>query len=108
MILYIYKVIIGMVPNPNIEHKINSRTGINVTPKFSQCKSTITKKLRNTSIFVSGPLLYNTLPLALRTQEWLLEPTKENVGKFKSKLDQYLANIPDRPGTRYNSLIPNL
>ena len=106
IIIYIYKIIIGLVPNPGLTITQNIRTGLTVTPKFNRKAPARIQTIRNGSFFVNGPLMYNHLPCHLRAREYILNPTKAHVEKFKRKLDVHLKNIPDLPGTLANSLAP--
>ena len=105
-ILYIYKIIIGTVPNPGLQYTNYERHGIKVTPKFK--RNSVVQSIRNASFFVKGTLMYNNLPMYLRLTKWLTEPTAENVIKFKNELDSYFETIPDLPGTLNNSLVPKI
>ena len=107
-ILYLYKIILGMVPNPGLSISHNPRTGTQVKPKYNSKRSVprSTQTTRNASFFVRAPIMYNNLPLELRNHAQSAEPTKESVNTFKSLLDKHLANIPDLPGTLANSLAP--
>ena len=105
-IIYIYKKIIGLVPNPGLQYTENIRTGIVIKPKHDKHAARGTARIRNTSFFVKGPLMYNHLPSILRQREYVTVPTKAQVEKFKKKLDSHLETIPDLPGTLANSLIP--
>ena len=106
-ILYMYKVIIGKIPNPDLTIEANMRTGLNIKPKqcLKQTVPTKIRNMRNDSVFSTAPRLFNTLPPHLRSLVWLLPPTKESVDTFKRELDKYLRTIPDRPGTKANSLL---
>lgn len=118
LILYMYKIIIGIHPNPGFEvtdFTHNPRTGIKVLPKFKKNAPCWVKTIRSSSFFTKGPMLYNLLPVELRTEENLVEPTKANVQNFKQKLDKFLVTIPDQPTTtglqrqaQSNSLIHQL
>ena len=105
-ILYVYKIVLGTVPNPGLQYTNYERHGIKVTPKFN--RKSMVQSIRNASFFVKGPLMYNKLPLHLRLTKWLTEPTAANVMKFKTELDSYLSTIPDLPGTFNNSLAPKI
>ena len=96
--MYMYKIKIGLVPNPGFE------------PEYRRCHK-FTYKPRNDrkngrlSFFCVGPRLYNSLPPELRELDDVAEPNKTLVETFKGKLDQYLQTIPDNPGTQSNSLL---
>ena len=82
MVLYIYKTIIGLVPNPGLKIEFSMRT-----------------KTR-------GPRLHNKLPPEMRDLENTSAPTNKYFDKFKTRLDQFLSKIPDQPGgATSNSLL---
>ena len=101
MILYMYKIIIGLCPNPGFNSEnpfpYNERTGFSVKGKINRKAEGWVQKLRNTSLFVAGPTLFNRLPSSLRKFEIPDNPTKTHVEEFKKKLDEYLWHIPDQP-----------
>ena len=108
MILYIFKIIIGLVPNPGLQwndNNYNSRRGIRIPPKYPVSNVTWVKRARASSFFFVGPTLYNLLPRHLRELVPDPNPTKKTVLKFKTKLDKFLANFRDNPGTSANSLL---
>ena len=98
LIMYMYKIKIGLVPNPGFE------------PDYRRCHK-FTYKPRNDrkngrfSFFCVGPRLYNSLPPELRELDDIPDENKTLVDTFKDKLDQYLQTIPDNPGTQSNSLL---
>ena len=96
MILYIYKIMIGLCPNPGFDRiPMNRRTTI--MPKCSGRVDGWVKSARQSSFFVKGPQLFNTLPEELRNVELPEIPSKLCVEKYKKKLDEYLWHIPDQP-----------
>ena len=103
MILYIYKIIIGLCPNPGFERiPYNNRTFYTVTPKQNRKAEKWVQKLRSTSFFNVAPTLFNSLPLHLRDIKIPDTPTKDHVDEYKTELDKYLWHIPDQPGTVKN------
>ena len=104
IIIYMYKIIIGMVPNPGFDKEYNPRTKIRVKPKVCNNAPSWVRKVRTSSFFYSGPVLYNKLPLQMRELEDIQTPSQKHISAFKTKLDSYLANIPDLPGSIHNSL----
>ena len=44
-------------------------------------------------------MLYNRLPEDMRELENFVTPDKQQVDKFKKKVDKWLELIPDQPGT---------
>ena len=106
MILYIYKIIIGLVHNPGFEVQFQERFNSYYIPPIRQphaprwvCRA------RESSFFFVGPRLYNSLPTHLRLLEDEPHPSQKQVNAFKKRLDKYLTDIPDVPGTRANSLL---
>ena len=98
MIIYIYKIIIGLCPNPGFERiPLNRRTTIQA--KINNKAETWVQRMRHGSFFSRGPMLFNTLPAQLRDITIPDTPTKQNVMDFKKKLDDYLWHIPDQPAT---------
>ena len=105
-IIYIWRILEGQVPNisaegsrgfvgENISHRLNcenSRLGRRcaIPPLLTSCSPHI-QKLREASISVRGPRLFNSLPKHLRDMR---DCSKD---AFKSALDKYLRTIPDEP-----------
>ena len=98
MIIYIYKIIIGLCPNPGFERiPLNRRTTIQA--KLNNKAEPWVQRMRHGSFFSRGPMLFNTLPAQLRDITIPDTPIKQNVMDFKKKLDDYLWHIPDQPAT---------
>ena len=95
IILYIYRFIIGVIKIPCFQ--VYFDRGIQVQRKFNNKAPEAIKKLRRNSFFYRGPQLYNLLPEELRQMEFIVNPGKMHVEKFKEKLDKYLSTIPDQP-----------
>ena len=105
IILYVYKIIIGLVVNPGLVIDYDPRRKICVHPKVSPRRaSSWVRKARESSFFCQGPKLYNSIPHHLRELENISEPSKKDLTSFKTKLDNYLSKIPDIPGNRLNSM----
>ena len=87
-ILYIRKVMMGLVPNCGITIRrcYNVRNG--VTLDIPNMKGI--SKLRMDSFCIRGPKLFNCLPESLRNMT-------SSMDTFKEKLDQYLSLLPYRP-----------
>ena len=87
-ILYTWKIMEGLVPNPGIntvEGSLESRRG-------RQCQVPNTKdRDRMASFMVMGPKLFNSLPKDLRNM------TNCSIDEFKSILDGFLGLVPDEP-----------
>ena len=100
MVLYMYKVFIGLCPNPGFERfPYNPRCGWKVEVKQNRRAEPWVQNLRNASFFSVAPKLFNSLPLGLRSFVLPAAPTKKHVEEFKGKLDEWLWCIPDQPGS---------
>jgi len=98
-ILYTWKVLEGLVPNPGLEQCDPGRGGRQVKiQKLNKNSSAKTKSLREASFQVHGARLFNCLPEQVR------KVTKCELKVFKEKLDTFLSRIPDEP--KIGSLIP--
>ena len=98
MILYLYKVMIGLAPNPGFERiPYNERTGLKFEVKRSRGAAKWVQDLRNASFFSVAPTIFNQLPFELRNFAIPEVPSKKNVEKYKEGLDEYLWNVPDQP-----------
>ena len=87
MMIFIWKIIEGLVPNINNSISIifNDRLG----RKYKICVHI--NKLKNYQITGIGVSLFNMLPKNIRNI------TEKDIGVFKSTLDKYLIMIPDEP-----------
>ena len=67
-IIYIYRIVIQLAPNPQLEIHHHPRTKIKVTPKQNiiTASPSWVRSLRNGSFFVIGPQLYNSIPATQR------------------------------------------
>ena len=98
MIIHMYKIIIGLCPNPGFEINYSDRNKIIVKPKRTvPCKSQWAQSMRESSFFCEGPRLYNLLEEKLREHQFIDKPDKGHVLDFKGKLDKFLRRIPDQP-----------
>ena len=96
LILYAYRVIIGMINFPWFAAYVE-RGGILLRAKYNRRAPNRVKRSRHASFFYKAPQLYNLLPPSLRVFEAIDSPTQENIDKFKEKLDKFLERIPDQP-----------
>lgn len=95
IILYMFKILHGLVPNCGISFQTNERTGIHATvPLIRQDIPKSIKQNKLTSFSYVGPKLYNILPSILRVKYLTCDITTDN---FKGSLDAFLTNIPDEP-----------
>ena len=97
MIIHLYKIIIGLVPNPDFQIREFERTNIKILPKYCKSARPTVKTLRHSSFFSHGPRLYNLLPGYLRLREFIDAPKNTHVDDFKKNLDRFLRRIPDQP-----------
>ena len=94
IILYIWKIINGLVPNFKQEFAIKTtdsgrRGTICVIPPILKTWKRI-QNIKESSIAVHGPRLYNCLPQNLRNE-------KLTLNEFKQRLDKFLKTIEDKP-----------
>ena len=96
MILYVFKIITGIVPNFLTERfRIsvvnNPRRGrLCIIPALNTQSARSIQTRIDSSFFVRGPMLFNCLPLYLRNH-------CGGIDSLKRKLDKLLALIPDKP-----------
>ena len=101
-IIYIWKILEGLVPNPVINHSICSGNFIECHisqrlgrfckfPSINNNANNYIKTLRFNSFHIHGCRLFNTLPMDIRN---ISDTTVDN---FKCKLDMFLSSIPDLP-----------
>ena len=96
LILYLYKIIQGLTPNfcgekfkINIENSAR-RGRICVIPGLNTRSLTRVTTMVEASFPVRGPKLFNALPMNIRNFDG-------SVDAFKSRLDKFLATVPDKP-----------
>ena len=81
MICYTYKIVIGLVINPDLTITYDPRRKIRVEPKILSMRSpNWIRKARLTSFFFKAPKLYNSLPSHLRELEDISTPSKKTYG----------------------------
>ena len=97
MIIHLYKILIGLVPNPDFQIREFERMNIKILPKYCKTARSTAKTLRHSSFFSHGPRLYNLLPGYLRLREFIVTPNNTHVVAFKKNLDRFLHRIPDQP-----------
>ena len=91
-IIYVWKMLEGMVPNSMISSYYNERRGrLCHVPSISSSAPGRIKTIRFSSFAVRGPRLFNSIPKDIRN----LKRTSTDI--FKRKLDEYLRSIPDEP-----------
>ena len=95
-IIYVWRILESQVPNlSNIDgicSQKNSRRGrLCIVPPINRSASPKIRTLREGSLSVKGPQLFNCMPDHIRNI------TNCTVDHFKSRLDSFLSQIPDQP-----------
>ena len=89
-IIYIFKILSGLVPNPGITYSNNLYTGRMIDiPQITYSYSAIANHMREQSLWYHGGNMFNMLPTSLRN-------CCDSLDIFKSKLDDFLKDIPDQ------------
>ena len=92
-VLYIFKMLMGKVPDLGLRSKNTGRAGFQVIQPTHSSKATgKTWTLINRSIMNQGPLLFKLLPNEMRE-------FRGSVDGFKYLLDKFLQTVPDIPRT---------
>ena len=94
ILICMWKILHGEMPNPNIGFRPPSRLGIQaIVPSLSLNMSgfTVNQSIYDSSFAVIGPKLWNALPGSLTTVE--------SASKFQSQLTRMLYNLDDMPPT---------
>ena len=101
MIMYMYQIHLGMVPDLGFLSDSNQRTGTKYFAKYNRGAAADVKAIRYSSFFTQGPLLFNMIPATLRApvNPDTPEEAKKLKAKFKKRLDKWLELIPDQPTT---------
>ena len=94
-IIYVWKILEGMVPNLS-HNRIRTNTTIRngrvcVIPLVKNNLPAHLRSQREGSLSVNGPMLFNKLPTHIRNLKNI------SLDGFKEKLDEYLHTIPDEP-----------
>ena len=98
-IIYMWKVLEGLVPNPGVIQCDSGRGGRQCkVPPLSKTAPKRIQSLRETSFQVHGARLFNCLPEKVRNK------TKCSIEDFKETLDLFLTQITDEP--KIGSLVP--
>ena len=95
IVIYIWKILEGLVPNFGVTVKDNRRHGryCNV-PHIKTSGPVKSQNIRFSSLAVNGPRLFNSLPNHIRNI------TSCSVDSFKHALDKHLKSIIDQPRVR--------
>ena len=97
IVIYMYKILCRLVPNPGISFKRNERTGPHAAIFVpNQNLPGYIKRVRHRSFTTIGPKLFNALPCKIRS---FIAPDGANsvVLSFKTVLDNFLTLVPDQP-----------
>ena len=95
-IIYTRKILMGLVPDVGIRLRKDSSARNGQKIEIPSRKNQL--KIRAESFQVRGPTLYNCLPESLRMMEGSMEV-------YKTKLDEFLSLLPDRPRLDEGSLM---
>ena len=95
-ILYVWKILEGLVPNLGGQSEISSKTSLRYgrlcrLPRLNNTASSKHQRLREGSFCVNAPRLFNSMPFHLRNLTGVSLPT------FKQELDKFLMTVPDEP-----------
>ena len=91
-VIYIWKIIQGLVPNLLGKDKIESHNNLRLgrfcnIPSINRKSPMYVQSLRENSLCIRGAKVFNTVPRYLRDFDGNLETFKENLDKFLSNLD---------------------
>ena len=96
MIIYIWKIIHGLVPDVGLTYApTNDNDGLRLRLPHLNGPAHV-RNLMESSLLYHGARLYNLLPKELRSTK-NTEGKDISVDSFKHKLDQFLWTIPDEP-----------
>ena len=87
-IIYTWKVLEGL--DPNVNNKITSTTHARKC-SIPSVKNGRLSKIREASLPINGPRLFNLLP------KLVCDTTGVKLPTFKAALDRYLSKVPDQP-----------
>lgn len=104
MIIYVWKIIQGLVPNFNHDFAVKTtnsgRRGVlAIIPPISKSWTKV-QTIKESSIAVHGPRLFNCIPQKLRSETYTPE-------SFKRELDRFLHTVEDKPSLpQYHQTTP--
>lgn len=96
IIILMYKILNGLVPNPGIKFRPEGRNGIMADLPLYKKGPSYVQTLRYNSFNFIGPQLFNLLPPELSNYR-APEGTQDLVSSFKNQLDKFLSKFPDEP-----------
>ena len=92
MIIFIWKVSMGLVKGYDMKFQHNARRGWLAVPHpVSQTTHVTVRRARTDSLSHRGALLFNLCPIGLRNL------ASDHQDMFKGNLDAWLSEIPDEP-----------
>ena len=102
MIVYLFKMLHGFVPNTGMTYTENERTSIHLyQPTIKKAATACFKQMWTQSFSNSAARIYNSLPRPLKRKQVLEEnfDRVRVVEEFKKQLDNFLTTLPDQPTT---------
>ena len=102
MIVYLFKMLHGFVPNIGMTYTENERNCIHLyQPTVKKAATACFKQMRTQSFSNSAARIYNSLPSPLKRKQALEEnfDRVRVVEEFKKQLDNFLTTLPDQPAT---------
>ena len=102
VIIYLFKMLHGFVPNIGMTFTENDRTGIHFhQPAINKKATTCFKNMKTQSFSYAAARIYNSLPRHLKRKQRLEENFDKGkvVEDFKKELDCFLTKLPDQPTT---------
>ena len=90
MILYIFKILYNLVPNPGLSYKYSARRGKILTNPSVNISNSHAATLSHHSFIRRAPRIFNSLPKDLRN-------SSGNMITIKKHLDKLLSFVPDEP-----------
>lgn len=93
VLLYIFKILQGKIPNPGISYKYSPRRGkVLITPSVRSSRASHANTLIHNSFTRRAPRIFNSIPAEIRN---LPNDTPSDV--IKNKIDKFLGLITDEP-----------
>ena len=93
ILMYVFKIIQGRVPNPGISYKWSARRGkVVITPPVPSSKQSRAATLLHNSFSRRAPRIFNAMPQSLRN---ISDDTSKD--SIKRRIDLLLKKIPDEP-----------
>ena len=97
IIIYIFKTMCDLVPNPGFIVRKNDRTGPTLQVPIKTSEMNIPNPIYDRTLIVQGSKIFNILPKEIRENIG-----RDNINIIKTMLDNFLKTVPDQP-TCYNT-----